>query len=141
MATAIFTDAWAVAWCRELTTSIAYRQAAARWEGALVLILEADAALGIDPELAVFLDVHHGTCRSARAATAEDRETAPYVLQGNAAAWKRILAGEVEPLTALMTGKLRLTQGSLAKLLPYVQAAKELVAAARRIPSTFPPGW
>ncbi len=63
------------------------------------------------------------------------------MLQGNAAAWKRILAGEVEPLTALMTGKLRLTQGSLAKLLPYVQAAKELVAAARRIPSTFPPGW
>ena len=141
MVAEIFTEAWAIHWCRELTSSVAYHQAAARWEGALVLVLEADEALGIDQERVVFLDVHHGTCRGARSATPEDRQTAPFVLQGNAAAWRRILAGEIEPLTAVMTGKLRLAQGSLAKLLPYVQAAKELVAAARRIPATYPPGW
>jgi putative sterol carrier protein len=140
MANEIFTHDWALDWCRELTASDAYRQAAARWEGALILVLEA-GELEIGDDRAVYLDLHHGECRGARAAAREDHDAAPFVLQGAAAAWKRILAGEVEPLTALMTGKLRLAKGNVAKLLPHVQAARELVAAARRIPSAFPSGW
>ena len=38
----------------------------------------------------------------------------------------------------LMTGKLKLRRGSVAQLTPYMNASKELVLAATRVPSTFP---
>jgi hypothetical protein len=38
---------------------------------------------------------------------------------------------------ALMSGRLRLTRGSLAALVPFAGAASELVAAAVRMNSEF----
>jgi putative sterol carrier protein len=40
-------------------------------------------------------------------------------------------------LFAIMTGRLRITKGSLLNLMPYVGAAKELVGAAAAVPSSF----
>ena len=38
-------------------------------------------------------------------------------------------------------GKLKLAKGSLFALLPYAKAAKELVASAIEVETTFPEGW
>ena len=51
---------------------------------------------------------------------------------------RQVLTGQTPPLMAIMTGKLRLTKGSIMELLPYVAAAKELVLAAATVESTFP---
>lgn len=74
----------------------------------------------------------------ARAASQEDEAEARYVLSGTVVAWQQVLTGSVAPLLAIMTGRLRLSKGSLMELLPYVTAAKELVAAASRVPARFP---
>jgi putative sterol carrier protein len=52
--------------------------------------------------------------------------------------WRRVLHGEVAPLMAIMTGRLVLTRGSLAALIPYAMAAKALVDAASAVPARFP---
>ena len=62
---------------------------------------------------------------------------ARYVLAGTTAAWQQVLTGAVPPLLAIMTGKLKLTKGALAELLPYVNAAKELVLTAASVPGVF----
>ncbi len=134
----VFTDSWAAAWGRELNASSAYRDAAADWEGAVALRMGADVALGIPQPRTVWLDLHHGLCRDARAATETDLGAAKYVIEAEAAVWKELLAGRLSPITALLAGKLRLAQGSLIGLLPYVTAAQLLVATATIVQQQFP---
>jgi putative sterol carrier protein len=130
-----FSEQWAAAWKDELNASAAYRQAAARWEGAVVVVLTGGPGAG---ERAVFLDLHRGECRAARVATPQDRDTAPFVIAADPESWRQLLAGAADPVGLVMRGKLRLLRGSAAQILPQVDAAKELVNAAARIESTFP---
>jgi len=131
-----FTPSWAEAWAEELNTSLGYRAAAEKWEGAVALVLDHP-----DPEAqrAVILDLWHGNCRSAAVADPDAaRAAAAYVFQGGPDAWRDVLCNGGSPLMALMTGKIRLAKGSLTALLPYAQAAKELLELAGRVPTTFP---
>ncbi|MEO8634552.1 MAG: SCP2 sterol-binding domain-containing protein [Gemmatimonadales bacterium] len=129
----IFSDAWARACAERLNARDAYRAAAATWEGAILLRMHKAGG----EARRVFLDLWHGECRAARAGTAEDEEAARYILDGEPAAWEQVLTGRVAPLLAIMTGKLKLAKGSLAELLPYVNAAKELVSAAAEVDAIF----
>lgn len=141
MAHEIFTGAWAEAWCRELNESEAYAEAAEDWEGALVLRVRADASYGIAEPRSVRVDLHHGACRGARAATAEDVEEVPYLIEADPYSWKRVLVGDLDPIAGLMRGKLKLERGSVVELARYVRAAKELVRAAGRVETDYPEGW
>jgi len=141
MAAELFGEDWARAWREEIAASAAYRRAAASWEGAMVFAMTSDGASGPGGERRIYLDLWHGDCRAARPAADEDVAAAPYVVAGAAAVWREVLEGRIEPFVAVMSGKLRLVRGSLARLLPYVAAARELLAAARRVPTELPPGW
>ena len=135
----VFTQPWCTACCERLNARESYRQAAAGWaEGAVVLVMTADPAQGIGDERAVWIDLHDGTCRGSRVASAADRDAAAYVLQADPAGWQRLLAGEIEPVSAMMTGKLRLTRGNLFSLAKYAGAAREMVLAAGEVGGTFP---
>lgn len=131
----VFSDPWARACGLALNQNAAYRAAAASWEGALLLRMSAEE--GVEERL-VFLDLWHGECREARAAAPPEEAQARYVLTGTVLAWRQVLGGAVAPLVAIMTGRLRLTKGALADLVPYVTAAKELVATAAAVPCAFP---
>ncbi len=133
----VFSDLWARGWGEALATSEPYRKAAAAWEGSILFQMDADPSLGIPEERRIFLDLWHGDCRAARGATAADIEGADYIIRGKAAAWRRILDGKLEPMWALMSGKLRLARGSMARVVPFVKASKELLAAAQALPTSF----
>ncbi len=136
MALEAFSQQWAEAWAAELNASAAYQTAAAKWEGAVALVL-ADP----DPAVrrAVLLDLWHGACRSAGTADPDAAVfQAAYVFQGEPAAWRHVLVEGGSPVMALMTGKIRLAKGSLTALLPYASAAKELLELAGRVPTVFP---
>ena len=132
-----FSQGWAEAWASELNGSEAYRTTAERWEGAVALVLEDS-----DPAArrAVFLDLWHGRCRSARTADPDGLDEAAYVFAGDLAAWKQVLATGGSPVLALMTGSIRLAKGSLSSLLPYASAAKQLLELAGRVPTRFSEG-
>jgi putative sterol carrier protein len=134
----VFTQEWADAWCAALNESAAYREAAATWEGAVALVMTADADAGVPRERAVYLDVAGGTCGGARVADEADLSAARYVIEATPAGWQAILSGTIAPLMALMSGKLRLSRGNFATLLPYANAARELVATAGTVPCRFP---
>jgi putative sterol carrier protein len=133
----LFGDAWARLWCSTLNDSSTYRRAAAAWEGAVVLVMRADAASGVEAERAVFLDLWHGSCRAARVASATDRDHARYVIEASPTGWLEVLSGGVSPITALLSGRLRLVRGSVMSLLPYAHAAKELVDTAVAVHARF----
>lgn len=132
----VFSNDWARACAHLLNSQDGYRAAAAGWEATIVLTMS--GLSGEENERRVFLDLHRGECREARAGTAEDEAAAKYVLSGSATAWQQVLMGTLAPLFAIMSGKLKITKGSLMELMPYVNAAKELVSAAALVPASFP---
>lgn len=127
-----FTAAWASAWRDRLNASPLYREAAAEWEGDVVLAV-ADPA---GETRAVYLDLVRGECRAARTASEEDRDQARYLVEGTAQSWHRVLTGRTSLVMAVLTGALRLTRGTLAELLPYARAAQALVTSAAPLPDT-----
>ncbi len=127
----VFSAAWAQALHDRLATDDGYREAAAHWEGAVVLEVA-------DDDRGVFLDLWHGECRQARPPSGSDRGDARYIIQASEAVWRQVLAGEVDPLFGLMSGKMKLTRGSVAALLPYANAAKALVTAAASLDNHWP---
>lgn len=135
----VFTEVWAEAWAVHLAGSEAYRVAAAAWEGSVLLVMNAP---GPEPaRRAVFLDLWHGACRAARVATPEDEAAADYILAGSAGEWKRLFSGATPAITSILTGKLRLQRGSLARLVPYARAAQALLTSAAGMPTAYPEGW
>jgi putative sterol carrier protein len=138
--TEILTDAWARAWGEALNGSATYRAVATSWEGAVLVTVRGDPGRGIE-ERAVFLDLWHGSCREARAAGQGDLEAARYALTADAGTWIGLLSGTLDPMSAVMGGALDLAKGSVASLFPQLAAAKELVAVARSLETTLPPGW
>jgi putative sterol carrier protein len=134
----VFTEEWCAACCERLNDSERYRQAAAGWQGSVVLQMAADPAAGIDTDRAVWIDAHDGVCRGTRVATADDLQSATYVFRADAGEWRRLLAGETDPIASAMAGRLRLTRGNLFALAKYAQAAREMVIAAGAAGGTFP---
>ena len=140
MAIEVFTEAWALEWCRVLNSRPAYQAASKTWEGAVALVMARDGSASAESR-SVFLDLWHGHCRAARTASPDDLEAARYILSGTAPGWRGVLSGTMAPLTAIMTGKIRLTKGNMATLVPYAAAARELVGAAMEMEVSFPAGW
>jgi putative sterol carrier protein len=134
----VFTEDWARACCEALNRSEAYRASAAAWEGSIVLAMSPDEAQGIAAERAVFINAHRGECRGAHMASEDDVATAAYVLRADPSTWKRLLAMEIEPVGAVLQGRLRLVHGGLFVLARFAQAAHDMVAAAAEVGGTFP---
>ena len=130
--TALFGPAWAERLERELKSSEPFRSAAAGWKGSLVFVLE-DGERGADTR-AVFIDLAHGGGVRVRPALPRDLAEANFRVDGGAAAWTRLLRGDLDPAKALAGGELRLTRGSFFSLLPRLGAAKELFRCAQRVP-------
>ena len=131
----VFSQPWAEAFGQSLRSSRAYREAASTWEGTLVFSLGGKAG---PPVAAVYADLWHGECREARAATAADLESAAFVIRGDSVTWRRVLDREIEPLFAIISGRLVLDRGRLGSLLPFAAAARELVACASAVGGLVP---
>lgn len=136
----VFGAEWAKAWEEKINANAQYRQAAQTWEWPLILTLEKDPSVGLDEDRSVYLDLWHGECREARAATKEDFEETPYVISGDPYTWKQIFDRKLEPISTIMRGRLKLVKGNMSILSGYVLAAKYLVESALEIDSQFPEG-
>lgn len=130
MTTELFSDDWIQKWQARINASSTYRASAAKWEWPLVVRVRPDAAAGLPAGRSIYLDLWHGECREARAATPADIDRATFVMSGDVATWRGLLEGKLDPLAAIMMRKLSLDKGSATSLLGYVNAAKALVAAA-----------
>lgn len=133
---AIFTEGWAQAYREALNANEGYAEAGADWDAPLAMKVRADPSQGIDEPRAVVLDLKHGECREARIETGEAAgASAEFIISASVATWYDVLDGELQPLKALMFGKLKLEKGNLRELVPYTRAAKEMVESAQEVPT------
>jgi putative sterol carrier protein len=136
----VFSDEWATA-CRDrLNEHGRLKSVASSWSSPVALVMRPDSRLGVERERVIYLELRDGVCVVSRVADENDRARAEFVLAADAAQWKRMLVGGLDPIPAVMLGKLKLERGSLTALLPHAAAARELIAAARDAGGSFPDG-
>jgi putative sterol carrier protein len=131
-----FTQAWADALRDVVNGDAAYRDAAARWAWPLAMVLEPAPAFGYAEPVAAELVLDRGTCHAATV-LAPDAVTAPFVLRATYEVWKKVVRGELDPVSAVATGRIKFTV-ALMTLMLHTGAAKALLACAARVPTEFP---
>lgn len=134
MAHEAFSAAWNEEFQEQINRSDAYKSAAQSWDAPMILRLTMDSG----ETTGVYLDLYHGECREARTIEKGVDPSATYVLSADSEIWQSILQGDIDVLSALMSGKIVLERGSVSALASYVLAAHELVECAKRIETVFP---
>ncbi|MCS6816567.1 MAG: SCP2 sterol-binding domain-containing protein [Blastocatellia bacterium] len=123
---------WAQALREAINASPAYREAAADWEaGPIGFVVRAG-----EEKTYLWLDLHRGECRAAELVSPAEGERAPFLISAEYEDWKQILRGQLDPVRAIWMGRLKV-RGDLSLLLRYMQAARELLACAARVPTRF----
>lgn len=129
-------DEWLAAFVVAIGESPSYAEAAAEWEGAVSLVIEAEPDKGIPETLWWCLDLWHGACRSGMSVPEAEGSQAPFVVRAPYSRWKSVIRGQLDPIKGMMQGKLKVT-GDLPRLIREVNAAAELVVLAGSVPTTF----
>ena len=138
MAHEVFTDAWTQAWCEKINQNQNYKESAGGWEWPLILKMSGKSGTAIEEDRSVFVDLKNGACLSGRVATQADIEKTPYIVSADAGAWKQILSGDMDMVTGILWGKIRLEKGDLGEITKHVSAAKQLVISAANVDTRFP---
>ena len=69
--------------------------------------------------------------------SAAEAQSAPFVIVSNYARWKQVIRREIDPIKAMMQGKLKLTKGHMPTIVKYVNASRELVDSTSRVATKF----
>jgi putative sterol carrier protein len=128
-------EEWSQAFCELINQSAEYREAAHDWEGAVVYHFQAEPDKGLAEDVYGYFDLWHGQCRGARQVTAEEASGAEFVVSAPYSTWKQVVRKELDPMRAVMQGRLKLT-GDLPKAMRYTKATMVLNDLATGIEGT-----
>lgn len=122
-------------WLEELKLKLnsdqKYAQIAKNWEGDLFFFIE--PADGLENQLTFYLDLWHGTCRSVDYNPIPEKYAEPvFTLRANYNNITAILTGKLDPMTAMMTNKLKV-KGSLGYMMRNVPTVLDFVRCAREV--------
>lgn len=137
---AFLSDDWAQALCAALNASPAYAEAAATWEGDLCFVARAGGAPDgsrLDADCTAYFDLDRGACRGAGAVASAADAGPAFAIEAAYADWRAILGGQLDPIMAVMLGKLRVA-GDKSVVLRHAKAAKAMVACAASVETEWP---
>ncbi|MEZ4861981.1 MAG: SCP2 sterol-binding domain-containing protein [Caldilineaceae bacterium] len=118
-------QAWADRFKQEIADSTVYRNVAHSWEGDVILVIQGEGGL--------YLDLWHGECREATYLVHPTPKAPEFKITATMENWRKVLAGHLDPIQGLMGRQLHL-EGNLLKIMQHVNAAKELLKCATRVP-------
>ncbi|MGA7193667.1 MAG: SCP2 sterol-binding domain-containing protein [Anaerolineales bacterium] len=108
-----------------------YNQIARNWEGDLVFDIQPVGAL--NQPLLMYLDLWHGKCRKVEYAPELTKYPKPtFILRSPYNNFTEILLGKLDPMTAMMTSKLKV-EGSLGYMMRNVPTVLDFVRCCREI--------
>lgn len=118
---------------KKLNSDEKYAKIAKNWEGDLLYYIEPEENL--KEQLTFYLDLWHGTCRSIDYNPEPEKYPKPvFVLRASYNNITAILTGKLDPMTAMMTNKLKV-QGSLGYMMRNVPTVLDFVRCAREVTS------
>lgn len=130
-------EEWVAAWVAAANRSREFEASGRGWEGAVGLVIEADANAGVAESLYVRLDGRHGKWLGSElgrnSALVED---AVFVLRAPYRRWKDLIRRELHPVKGLLQGKMRI-EGHLPVILKWTKSMAILAELAGRIDTQF----
>ena len=129
-------EEWMQEYKDAINASPEYRDAAPDWEGALAYVFDAEPDKGLLEEVCGYFDLWHGECRDARQVPVADAADAKFVIRAPYSVWKKVMKKEIDPMKAVMQGRLRL-KGDMALAMRYVRATQVLNDIASEVPTEF----
>ena len=122
-------------WLNDLHTRLnadaRYAVVASNWEGDISLIIEADDQ---HPRTAIcYLDLWHGRSRAVEYLVHPDEKPAAFVISAPFTNWRRILAGDLNPIQAMATMKLKV-RGNMAYIMRNVPTVLDFTRVAQETP-------
>lgn len=131
------TDEWFQAFIAQINGSKEYSAYAETWEGDVVILVEAEPDKGVPTDVYGLLDLWHGGCRGGGVVDEARGRSAEFLVRAPYSRWKDVILGDLEPIKALMQGKLRV-RGDLPKILRYVKGTQELANLTTEVDTSFP---
>ena len=132
-------EEWGRLYMEEINNSPEYAEAAATWEGDLVFVYEREPDKNVPNDVYAWLDLWHGKCRDVAVLDTPDdprAQNAQFTISAPYSRWKSVMRGELEPVKAMMQGKIKL-RGDLPTIVKYVKASNVLVDLAGKVPTEF----
>ncbi|MCJ7512134.1 MAG: SCP2 sterol-binding domain-containing protein [Anaerolineales bacterium] len=125
-------EPWLLALQVVLNADEQYARTARNWEGDILCVVEAQA--GPDWMAAFYLDLWHGACRQAKACSpgADGLPPAKFVLRASLPNFYKVIAGELDPMQAMMTRRLRV-EGNMGYMLRNVPTVLDFVRCCRLV--------
>lgn len=132
-------EEWTQAFAVAVNDNEDYRKHGKPWTyGAVAMVISKNPELGIDEDTGMILDVDQGVCRGTQYVKGMDAvQEAPFVIVAPYDRWKQVIRGEVDPIKAMMEGKLKMTKGHLPTMLRFVESSRALVVSATKVPTRF----
>ncbi len=127
---------WAEAFCKALNESSEYRSAAAKWEGDIIfLATNLPPVLVIGDKSAMKFCLKHGHCNCVEFYQGDSaaQADAPYILEADYKTWLDVIAGKLQPIPAMVLGKIKVKKGSFSVLAQYVTASLAMIKAAQKV--------
>jgi putative sterol carrier protein len=127
-------EAWLEAFVEALNQDERYAKVAKNWEGDFAFTVEPDDPQS-DQVAFFYMDLWHGKCRDAQVANSiEEMPKKPkFIMSASESVFRRVLAGDLDPMQGMLTRKLRL-QGNMAYLLRNVPTVLEFVRCCQLVP-------
>lgn len=124
-------------WLQELKAKLnsdaRYSEIAKNWEGDLFFFIEPEGNL--KERLTFYLDLWHGTCRNIEYMPSPDVHPNPtFTLSASYKDITSILTGKLNPMTAMMTSKLKV-KGSMGYMMRNVPTVLDFVRVAQEVTS------
>jgi len=108
-----------------------YREVAKNWEGDLFFHIEPDGNL--KEQLTFYLDLWHGSCRKVEFRPKPEMHPNPaFTLTATYNNITAILSGRLNPMTAMMTSKLKV-KGSMGYMMRNVPTVLDFVRVAQEV--------
>lgn len=130
--TAVFpSEEWLKGLETKLNSDERYADVAKNWEGDLFFFIEPEGNL--DERLTFYLDLWHGACRKVEYQPAPESHPKPaFTLTASYNNITAILSGKLNPMTAMMTSKLKV-RGSMGYMMRNVPTVLDFVRVAQEV--------
>ncbi len=123
---------WIQVFKDELNRNANYEEAAKDWEGDFLFVILPDEEF--ENEVKYYVDLWHGKCREAY--RVEGQKNTAFTFSGSYSNWRKVIKSELNPIKGFIRGLFKI-DGDSIKIFRYVNAAKELINTASRIPTEF----
>jgi putative sterol carrier protein len=131
MAAVFPSEEWLQGLEQRLNADSCYNEIAKNWEGDLFFFIEPEGNL--KERLTFYLDLWHGACRNVEYQPAVESHPNPaFTLSATYGNITAILTGKLNPMTAMMTSKLKV-KGSMGYMMRNVPTVLDFVRVAQEV--------